>query len=83
MALAWVIANPDISCCILGASKGSQIDENVKALEVYKKMDKEDFIEIEKILENAPQGEIDYLNCKEMPSRRNIAMKIDYIPSKK
>ena len=83
LALAWVIANPDISCCILGASKGSQVDENVKALEVYKKMDKKDFIEIEKILDNTPKGEIDYSKWQEMPSRRNIAMNIDYIPSKK
>ena len=36
LALGWVIANPDISCCILGASKGKQIEENVKALEIYK-----------------------------------------------
>ena len=65
------------------ASKGAQIDENVKALEVYKKLKKDDFIEIEKILGNTPQGEIDFSNWKELPSRRNIAMGIDYIPSKK
>ena len=82
LALAWVIANPDINCCILGASKGSQIDENVKALDIFQKIKKEDFIEIEKILENAPKGEIDYLSWKELPSRRNIAMGIDYIPPK-
>ena len=82
LALGWVIANPDVSCCILGASKGAQIDENVKALEIYKKLGKEDFIEIEKILGNTPQGEIDYLTWKELPSRRNISMNIDYIPKK-
>ena len=82
LALGWVIANPDVSCCILGASKGTQIDENVKALEIYKKLGKEDFIEIEKILGNTPQGEIDYLTWKELPSRRNISMNIDYIPKK-
>lgn len=70
LALAWVISNPDVSCCILGASKGGQIDENIKALEVYKTMDKDDFIKIEKILNNTPKGEIDYLYWKELPSKR-------------
>ena len=82
LALGWVVANPDVSCCILGASKGQQIDENVKALEIYKKLGKDDFIEIEKILKNTPPGEIDYLTFKELPSRRNISMNIDYIPQK-
>ena len=82
LALSWVIANPDVSCCILGASKGKQIEENVKALEVYKKISKNDFIEIEKILKNTPKGEIDYLTWKELPSRRNISMNIDFIPGK-
>ena len=40
LAIAWVIGNPDVSTCILGASKGSQIEENVKAIEVLKKIDK-------------------------------------------
>ena len=38
LAVAWVIANKDVSTCILGASKVSQLDENFKALEVYKKL---------------------------------------------
>ena len=82
LALAWVVANPDVSCCILGASKGKQIEENIKALEIYKKLEKNDFIGIEKILKNTPQGEIDFLTWKELPSRRNISMNIDYIPQK-
>ena len=32
LAVAWVIANKDVSTCILGASKASQLDENFKAL---------------------------------------------------
>ena len=79
LALAWVIANPDVSCCLIGATKGSQIEENVKAIEISKKLDKDLLIEIENILQNVPKGEIDYLNWKELPSRRNISMGIDYI----
>ena len=84
LALAWVIANPDISTCILGASKSSQIVDNVKALEVYEKMikDKSIFVEIEDILKNVPKGEIDYRSWKELPSRRNVAMGVDYVPEK-
>ena len=81
LSIAWVIANTDVSSCLIGATKGSQIEENVKALEVYKKIDKETFIEIEKILDNVPNGEIDYRDWKELPSRRNIALGIDYIKS--
>ena len=79
LAIAWIIANPDFSCCLLGETKGSQIEENAKAVEIYKKLDKDIFIEIEKILDNVPDGEIDYRDWKELPSRKNIAMGIDYI----
>ena len=78
LCIAWIIANPDISSCILGASKPSQLEDNIKALELYKKIDKDTFIEIEKILDNAPIGEMDYLTWTQLPSRRNIAMNIDY-----
>ena len=81
LAIAWVIANPDVSCCLIGATKGSQIEENAKAIEIYKKLDKDLFIEIEKILDNVPEGEIDYRDWRELPSRRNIAMGIDFIKS--
>ncbi len=37
------------------------------------------FIEIVKILDNVSDGEIDYRDWKELPSRKNIAMGIDYI----
>jgi len=48
-------------------------------VEVYKKLDKEILTEIEKILGNAPKGEIDYRDWKELPSRRNINLGVDYI----
>ena len=78
LCIAWIIADPDISCCILGASKPTQLEDNFKALEIYKKIDKDTFIEIEKIMDNAPKGEMDYLTWTQLPSRRNIAMNIDY-----
>jgi aryl-alcohol dehydrogenase-like predicted oxidoreductase len=79
LALAWIIANPDCSTTILGASRVSQLEENVKAVEIYKKLDKDLLLEIEKILDNAPKGEIDYRDWKELPSRRNINLELDHI----
>ena len=48
-------------------------------MEIYKKIDKDTFIEIEKIMDNVPKGEMDYLTFTQLPSRRNVAMKIDYL----
>ena len=83
LAIAWCIANPDVSVCLLGASKASQLDDTIKAIEVYRTIDKDTWIEIEKILDNTPKGEIDYRSWKELPSRRNVAMNIDYIKPEK
>ena len=52
LALAWVINNPN---AILGATKASQIEENVKCLELYPKMTEDVMEEIEDILRNKPQ----------------------------
>jgi len=41
LALAWAMASKDSSSLILGFSKISYIDENLKALELYKKWSKE------------------------------------------
>ena len=50
-----------------------------RAVEIAKKLTKEVSIDIEKILNNAPKGEIDFSTWKELPCRRNIAMGIDYV----
>ena len=31
LCIAWIIANPDISCCVFGASKPTQLEDNIKA----------------------------------------------------
>ena len=83
LSISWCIANTDVSVFLLGASNPSQLDDTIKAVEVYKKIDKQTWIEIEKILDNTPKGEIDFSIWKELPSRRNIAMGIDYIKENK
>ena len=73
LSIAWVIRNNDISTAILGAMNPEQITENLKALDISKKMTKEILEEIETIMKNAPSGEYDYFNgFTEMPIRRNI-----------
>ena len=72
LSIAWIIKNNDISTCILGAMKKEQIEENIGALEVYKKLNKDILEEIETIIKNVPLGEIDYFNnFTPMPVRRN------------
>jgi len=39
MALAWCLKNPHVSTVITGASRVSQVHENMKALEVVTQLD--------------------------------------------
>ena len=83
LAISWVIANPDVSVCLLGASKASQLEETLKAVEIYKKLTPEILLEIEEILQNAPEGETDFRTWKMLPSRRNLVLGVQYPPEPK
>lgn len=48
LALAWILRQPNVSSCIIGASRPEQVEENVKALDVV--LTTEDLNEIEAIL---------------------------------
>ena len=73
LSLAWVIRNEDVSTAIMGAMKPEQLVENLKALEVSKKLTKEMLEEIETIMKNTPEGEFDFFNgFTKLPIRRNI-----------
>ena len=54
VAIAWALANKDANTLILGFSKASYIDENLKALELYKKWTPEIEQKIGAILNNQP-----------------------------
>jgi len=54
MSLAWCAANPNVSTVILGASKMSQLTENLKALEVVPALTPEIMEKIDSILGNKP-----------------------------
>ena len=54
MSLAWCAANPNVSTVILGASKMSQLTENLKALETLPALTAEVMEKIEAVLGNKP-----------------------------
>lgn len=55
LALAWCVKNPNVSTIILGASKVSQLQENIKSLELVPKLTPEVMKDVEDILANAPE----------------------------
>jgi len=55
LAIAWTLKNPNVSTSITGASKVSQVNENMKASEVADLLTEEVMKRIEEILENRPK----------------------------
>ncbi|KAI9325118.1 NADP-dependent oxidoreductase domain-containing protein [Zopfochytrium polystomum] len=55
LAIAWCVKNPNVSTVITGASRPSQVEENIKALDVVPKLTAEVMEEIEAILQNKPK----------------------------
>lgn len=54
LALIWCTKNKNVSTVILGASKTSQLTENLKALDMLDKVDIDVMEKIEEILQNKP-----------------------------
>ncbi|KAF2807567.1 Aldo/keto reductase [Mytilinidion resinicola] len=52
LALAWVLKNENVSSVIIGASSPAQVDENVAALEVAKKLNGDHLKKIDEVLGN-------------------------------
>jgi len=59
LALAWCLKNPHVSSVITGASRTSQIRENVAALRCADDLDSFEMARIAAILDNAPRAETD------------------------
>jgi len=55
LALAWTLKNPNVSTTIMGATKTSQIEDNLKALDLVEKLTDDVMEKIEDILDNKPQ----------------------------
>jgi voltage-dependent potassium channel beta subunit len=60
LAIAWCLKNPNVSTVILGASKKSQLDENMKALEVVDRITPEVLARIEEVMQNKPAAPEDF-----------------------
>jgi aryl-alcohol dehydrogenase-like predicted oxidoreductase len=60
MALAWCLKNPNVSTVITGASRASQVTENMKALDVLPKLTDDVMARIEAVLQNKPQSAEDF-----------------------
>jgi aryl-alcohol dehydrogenase-like predicted oxidoreductase len=56
LALAWLLRLPEVSSVITGASRASQVHENLKAAELKAKLTPEVLARIEEILDNNPQS---------------------------
>jgi voltage-dependent potassium channel beta subunit len=56
LAIAWCLLNPNVSTVITGASKVSQLQDNLKALEVLPKLTPDVVERIEEILQNKPNA---------------------------
>ncbi|MCJ7734938.1 MAG: aldo/keto reductase [Anaerolineales bacterium] len=54
LAIAWCLTNPNVSTVITGASKPSQVEENMKAINLVEKISPEVHDKIEAILDNKP-----------------------------
>jgi voltage-dependent potassium channel beta subunit len=55
LAIAWCLKNPNVSTVILGASKKSQLDENMKALALSERITPEVMNRIEQVVQNRPE----------------------------
>jgi len=70
LALAWTLKNKDVSTAIFGATKTSQVEDNVKAVEIYKKITPEIEEKIEKLIENRPKPGMNWKKWSAFPPRR-------------
>jgi voltage-dependent potassium channel beta subunit len=60
LAIAWCVANPNVSTAILGASRNEQLEENLRAIDVVPRLVPDVMERIEEILDNAPGREHDW-----------------------
>jgi voltage-dependent potassium channel beta subunit len=60
LALAWCLKNPRVSTVILGASRLSQLVDNLQALEAVPKLTPEVMAAIEAVMQNRPAGPLRY-----------------------
>ena len=70
LCLAWTLKNKDVSTAIFGASRLSQVEDNVKAVEVYKNITPEIAERLETILGNRPKTGVNWKKWAPFAPRR-------------
>ncbi len=60
LALAWCLKNRNVSSVITGASRVEYLESNLKAVDLYEKLDQETMKKIDRILFNKPGEEEDF-----------------------
>ena len=60
LAIAWCLKNPNVSTCLLGATKPEQLEETMGALDVVRKLTPAHMEQIEAILDNKPEAYAGY-----------------------
>lgn len=70
LALAWTLINKDVSTAVAGFSSVKQLEDNAKAVELYRKITPEIEKRIEELLGNKPNPGMDWKNGRPLPSRR-------------
>jgi voltage-dependent potassium channel beta subunit len=60
LAISWCLKNPYVSTVILGASRPSQVEENLKSLSDLTLLSSEVMLKIEQIFQNQPDPERDW-----------------------
>jgi len=70
LALAWTVANKDVSTCILGATSEEQLLHNLGAIPFVSKISGDVEERINKILGNAPELDRNFITWAESPPRR-------------
>ena len=78
LALAWVVVNKDVSTAIFGASSISQVQSNIRAIEIASKWTPELEERIEKILGTQPEPAMDWNSFSPMTPRRLEAIDYDF-----
>lgn len=71
LALAWTVVNQDTTTCIIGASKVSQLEENLKALNLVAKWTPDIEARVEAILGNQPESWKDFRSWTPIEPRRS------------
>ncbi|MEJ2720805.1 MAG: aldo/keto reductase [bacterium] len=60
LAIGWCLANPNVSTVITGATRGEQVRENMKSMEVARSLTHDMMDRIDRILGNRPTPPPDY-----------------------